>query len=135
MNHFPKSLSLTKNKVTLSRRDWNRILDALDEAEDLRVLDESRARRARGEDDGLPIAFAERLFAGENPVRVWREFRGLSTTALAKKAKVSQPYLSEIENGVKPGSVATLKKLALALKVDLDDLAFKLSKPSRKGRA
>lgn len=135
MTHIPKPLSVGRDKVTLSRRDWNRILDALDEAEDLRIIDESRARRARGEDDALPIEFVERLFAGESPVRVWREFRGLSTTALAKKAKVSQPYLSEIENGVKPGSVAALKKFAVALKVDLDDLAFKPSKPSGKARA
>jgi hypothetical protein len=135
VTHIPKPLSIGKDKVTLSRRDWNRILDALDEVEDLRIIDESRARRARGEDDGLPAAFVERLFAGESPIRVWREFRGLSMIALAKRADVSQPYLSEIENGVKPGSVAALKKLATALKVDLDDLAFKPPKASRKVRA
>ena len=134
MTFLPKPLKQSKATVTLSRREWEAFIDALDEQHDLEVLREADERRARGEDTALPFAYAERLFAGENPVRVWREFRGLSTTALARKAKVSQPYLSEIENGVKPGSVAALKKLAAALKVDLDDLAFKPAKPQRKRR-
>jgi DNA-binding XRE family transcriptional regulator len=132
---LPKPLKFDKQTVTLSRRDWEAFIDALDEQRDLEILREADKRWARGEDDGLPIAFAERLFAGESPVRVWREFRSLSTTALAKKANVSQPYLSEIENGLKPGSVATLKKLAAALKVDLDDLAFEPTRSPRKARA
>lgn len=134
MTFLPKPLKQSKATVTLSRREWEAFIDALDEQHDLEVLREADERRARGEDTALPVAYAERLFTGENPVRVWREFRGLSTTALARKAKVSQPYLSEIENGVKPGSVAALKKLATALGVDLDDLAFKPAKPQRKRR-
>jgi ribosome-binding protein aMBF1 (putative translation factor) len=122
MTSIPRPLSKSKDTVTLSRKDWNAILDALEEAQDLRTIDESRARRSRGEDDGLPIELVERLFRGESPVRIWREARGLSVNALAKKAGVSQPYLSEIENRVKPGSVAALKKLATALKLDVDDL-------------
>jgi len=137
MTYLPKPIKQSRQTVTLSRREWEAFIDALDEQRDLEILREADERRARGEDDGLPAAFALRLFAGESPVRVWREFRGLSTTALAKRAGVSQPYLSEIENGVKPGSVAALKKLAAALKVDLDDLAFKPSnpKPARKVHA
>ena len=135
MTYLPKPIKTSKQTVTLSRRDWEAFVDALDEERDLQILREADERRARGEDTGLPVAYVERLLAGENPVRVWREFRALSTTALANKAKVSQPYLSEIETGLKPGSVAALKKLAVALKVDLDDLAFKPSKPSRKVRA
>jgi DNA-binding XRE family transcriptional regulator len=135
MTYLPKPIKQSKETVTLSRREWEAYIDALDEQRDLEILQDADERRARGEDDGLPVAFVERLFAGESPVRVWREFRGLSTTVLAKRADVSQPYLSEIENGVKPGSVAALKKLAAALRVDLDDLAFKPSKPSRKVRA
>ena len=132
MTKLPKSLKVSRDTVTLSHKDWNAILDALDEVDDRRSIAESQERWARGEDDGLPIGFVERLFKGENPVRVWRDFRGLSTTALAKKAKVSQPYLSEIETGVKPGSVATLRKLAAALDVDIDDLAMKWSKSPKR---
>lgn len=122
MTHLPKPLRKDSGTVTFSRKAWETFVDELDEQRDLQVLREADARRARGEDDGLPIELVERLFKGESPVRIWREARGLSVNALAKKAGVSQPYLSEIENRLKPGSVAALKKLATALKLDVDDL-------------
>jgi transcriptional regulator with XRE-family HTH domain len=57
---------------------------------------------------------------GESPVRVWREFRGLSLRALAAKSGVSPGYLSEIELGKKPGSVEAYKALAEALDTSVD---------------
>jgi DNA-binding Xre family transcriptional regulator len=56
------------------------------------------------------------------PIRVWREYRGLSLRALAEKAGISAAMLSEIKNGKKEGSVCTLAALARALRLDLDDL-------------
>lgn len=73
--------------------------------------------------DMLPQDIVERLvIVRENPVRVFREFRGLSQVALSRKSGVRQTMLSEIEAGKKRGSVTTLKALADALDVDLDDL-------------
>ena len=73
--------------------------------------------------DMLPQDIVERLvIVRENPVRVFREFRGLSQVALSRKSGVRQTMLSEIEAGKKKGSVTTLKALADALGVDLDDL-------------
>jgi transcriptional regulator with XRE-family HTH domain len=60
--------------------------------------------------------------AGEVPLRVWREHRGLSARALADRAGVSTAYLSQIETGNKPGSFAAMAKLARALGVDMEDL-------------
>ena len=70
----------------------------------------------------IPAAIVDRLAEGEAPVRVWREYRGLSLRGLSEKAGVSAAMLSEIENGKKEGSVHTLAALARALGVDLDDL-------------
>jgi XRE family transcriptional regulator of biofilm formation len=56
-------------------------------------------------------------------LREAREKKGLTQLALAKKAKVAQGYISELEAGVEknPG-VEVLKKLARALGVPLADL-------------
>jgi transcriptional regulator with XRE-family HTH domain len=62
------------------------------------------------------------LIDGENPVRVYRELRGLSARELAEKTGISAAFLSEIENGKKEGGVSTLKKIAQALGVIIDDL-------------
>jgi DNA-binding Xre family transcriptional regulator len=70
----------------------------------------------------VPIAVIDRLIAGENPVRVWREHRGHSLRQLAKRAAIGIGYLSQIENGERKGTVETLKKIAGGLEVELDDL-------------
>ena len=72
--------------------------------------------------DGLPSEFAKRVMRGEHPVRVWREYRGMTALALAEAAKVSNTYLSEIETGKKPGSVEVYKAIAAALNVKVDTL-------------
>jgi transcriptional regulator with XRE-family HTH domain len=41
---------------------------------------------------------------------------------LAAKADVAQSYISEIEAGKKPGSLASMKVIATALNVTVDDL-------------
>jgi ribosome-binding protein aMBF1 (putative translation factor) len=78
-------------------------------------------RRTRDE-ESLPLEMVKRITAGENPVRVWRQHRGLSLRILAGEAGVSYSYLSEIETGKKEPAVKTLKRLTAALDVDLDDL-------------
>ena len=64
-----------------------------------------------------------RIAVGENPVRVWRTHRGMKAGDLAVAAGIAASYLSDIENGKKPGSVSTLKRIAAALDVALDELA------------
>ncbi len=77
--------------------------------------------RTRNEET-VPHQLVRRLLAGDNPVRVWREHRGHSLRQLAGRAGIGVGYLSQIENGERKGTVATLKKIAAALDVDLDDL-------------
>ena len=118
MNKMPKPIARTKDTVTLSRADWEAIVDRLDDAADRSAL---RASTARGDSDALPAALYRRILKGEHPLRIWREHRGFGLNALARAAGVSAPYLSEIENGSKPGSVSAIKKLAGVLDIDLDE--------------
>jgi transcriptional regulator with XRE-family HTH domain len=56
-------------------------------------------------------------------LRVFRNWRDLSQSALAEAAKVSRVQIADIEAGRATGSVTTLRKLADALRIALDDLA------------
>ena len=60
---------------------------------------------------------------GDSPLKVFREYRGLTQAALAELAGISRLYLSQIETGRRGGSVKTLRALAKALDVELDDVA------------
>lgn len=109
--------------VTIPRAEYDRLRAAAEDLADLQALDRTRAALAAGEEELIPAAFANRLIAGENPLRVWRDLRGLTQAALAQSAGVNRVTVAEIETGRKQGSIATLRALADALGVGLDDLA------------
>lgn len=70
----------------------------------------------------FPEEVAERLVNGEHPVRVFHEYRGLTQTQLAEAAGLKQGYVSQIEAGSRVGTVDVLKRIAEALRLDLDDV-------------
>lgn len=111
-----------EDMVILPRKEYEQLCEAVEDADDVRVYDAARRRLSAGEDEIIPGEFADRILDGENPVRIWREYRGLSIKALAEKAEISAAYLSQIEGGVREGSVRTMKALAMALNLDLTDL-------------
>ncbi len=73
-------------------------------------------------DRGLPLAVVERMLAGGNPVAAIRKHCGLKQKDLAERAGIGVAYLSQIETGRRRGSLDTLKALARALEVELEDL-------------
>lgn len=109
--------------VLLSEADFETLLAAAEDNADRVAVAEFRRKLEASEEELIPAAIVERLLSGENRVRVWREHRGLSGAALAKKAGIAQAYLSQIETGAREGSIETYGKLAAALGVSLDDLA------------
>ena len=105
----------TPETITLSRPDYEALLEALEDARDVAAATAAEARVASGESEHLPAEMVAALCAGEHPLRVWRTHRGLSARALAAAAGMAPSYLVEIEKGRKSGSVDVLKKLARAL--------------------
>jgi hypothetical protein len=70
----------------------------------------------------VPAVVANRIFSGEHPVRVYREWRGLTARALAKSAGISPGHLSDVENGRRAASETVLSTLAAALYLAPEDL-------------
>ena len=79
---------------------------------------------AEGRDELIPSDIAKRLLlTDESPVKVWREFRGMTQAELAAKAGTAQDTISAIENGKSAGRFDTMIKLARALNLEVTDLA------------
>ena len=108
--------------IVVPEATFEGLRDAAEMAEDVLAYDEAKRRLAAGEEEFVPSAMVDRILAGENLVRVWREHRGLTVSALAEMAGIAQPYLSQIETGKREGTLQTMKKIAGALRVKLDDL-------------
>jgi ribosome-binding protein aMBF1 (putative translation factor) len=104
--------------VVVPLAEYQALIDAADVADARRIM----ADIASGREELIPAAVVDRFLAGENAIRVWREYRGLSASELAAKAGLSAAYVSELEIGKKTGTVDTLRKIADALGLTLDDL-------------
>lgn len=103
-----------ENFVVLSEEDYEDLIDALEASQ-------AMARIAAGEET-WPMELIVALHETDSRIRTYRQYRGMTMAALAEAAGISQPHLSDIENGKKTGSVDALKRIATALRVDLDDL-------------
>ncbi len=86
---------------------------------DERLAAEALARN----EETFPADIVERIVIdGDNPIKVYRKYRGLTQMQLAEQVSINAVYLSQIERGDRQGSTKTLIALAQALRVDLDDL-------------
>ena len=108
--------------VMLGRAEYDALVEMAEMLEDVAAYDEAKRRIAEGDDLRVPLEFVDRLIDGENPIRVWRDFRGMTSKDLAKAIGISAAYLSEIETGKKEGSLSVFRNIAKALRVDIDDL-------------
>lgn len=109
--------------VTIPRDEYDRLRAAAEDLAGLQTYDRAKAALASSEDELIPADYLNRLLNGESALRVYRDLRGMTQAVLAEKAGVGRVTVAEIETGRKQGSVATLRALANALGVSLDDLA------------
>lgn len=101
--------------------EYERIIGNIDEDEaDVMAFDKAKALN----EESFPLRLFKEIDAGENPVRVFRNYRGIPARTLAEAAGISEAYLSQIESGVRKGTGKTLKSIAKALKISVDELVL-----------
>ena len=114
--------------VTLAGEDYAVVplaeYEALRDAVNEDAMDSAIMKRVLKDPDEelVPFTLVKRIADGEHPVRVWREYRDMRAGELATAAGIANSYLSDIENGKKPGSINAMKRISIALDVTIDDL-------------
>ena len=103
--------------------EWTALRSRLEILQD--IADAKSARDA----ENFPAEFADRLLSGESPLKVWREYRGMTLQTLGQRCAVTRQMLSMIEHGKAKPSVDLLTKLADALGCGMEDLYVE-NKPS-----
>ena len=98
---------------------YQRLVEDAEMLEDIRDYDEAKKSIESGE-ELIPSEVA--ILDGENPTKVWREYRGLSQQQLVDAASISKPCLSKIESGECTGAPGVLDAIAKALDLSLDDI-------------
>ncbi|MGO4167847.1 helix-turn-helix transcriptional regulator [Novosphingobium sp. YAF33] len=108
--------------VSIPIEEYRALQEAAEDLADIRASERVKAAVERGDDEYVPAELVNRILAGENPLRVWREYRGLTQLTLSKVAGVTRAQIAQIEGGRSGGSVQTFKSLAEHLGVTVDDL-------------
>ncbi len=105
--------------AVLEYSEYERLVAAAEDAADIAAL-----ATLDGDDteEDLPDEMVARLLAGDNPIRVWREHRGMTGRRLAEAVDIQQSYISQIETGKREGTIDVLRRIATALGITLDDL-------------
>ncbi len=108
--------------AVLPVKELKKLLADAEALADIRAYDAAKAKIDLGEEEIIPFELVESRVGGENAIRIWREYRGMTQEKLAKYSGVSRTMIAAIEAGHKKGSVTTLKKLAIALDVSIEQL-------------
>jgi DNA-binding XRE family transcriptional regulator len=102
--------------------DYRHFLELLEDEADARVVAEFHEAYTAGREFMVPNEIVRRELAGESPIKLWREHRGLTQQELATRSGISKAYLSQIETGKRQGTVETISAIARSLEVPLDVL-------------
>ncbi|TDW65408.1 DNA-binding XRE family transcriptional regulator [Novosphingobium sp. PhB55] len=108
--------------VTIPVEEYIALQEAAEDLADLRASERVKAAVEHGDDEYVPAELVNRILAGESPLRVWREYRGLTQVALSEAAGINRTQIAQIESKKQVGSVQTLKSLAEQLGITVDDL-------------
>jgi DNA-binding XRE family transcriptional regulator len=101
--------------------EYERLIELAEDNADV-IAAEKAAERRRGGEEYLPAELVDRILDGENPLRVWRQYRNLSLKQLAEKSGVGLSYISELERGLKNGPGHVWAKLSRSLNVTVEDI-------------
>ncbi len=102
--------------------EYLQLVEAAELLQDIQDYDSAKAVLDRGDEELIPSEVINALLNGENPLKVWREYRGMTQTELSEKVNISVLYLSQLETEKRKGSAEVLAAITQALGVTLDDI-------------
>lgn len=126
---MPRPKRESAEEVVLARADWEALVAAIEDAEDIAAVAAARAEDAawaaavpEGRATTFPHAVVSAEIDGAHPIKAWRQYRGLTQRALAERAGVMRDLIAQIETRKRQGSIETMGRLAGALGVPIDAL-------------
>ena len=105
----------------LPAAEYEQLLNDLEDRDDMAAAELAQRRRDEGV-EYLPSEMVDRIIDGENALRVWREYRGMSAVELASQSGFGASMITMVETGKRQGTIAFWKAVAAALSVSPEDI-------------
>ncbi len=108
--------------VVINKIDFEKLLKRLDNLETLFAnTDISKKQNITyNNEETFPQSLIDKFESNESMIKIFRNYRNMTQNELCKKSGVSISYLRKLEAGHHNCSIDILKKIAKALKVDVD---------------
>jgi transcriptional regulator with XRE-family HTH domain len=110
--------------ITLSRQDYQDLVDARDHAVAMREA-------ASGAMETIPEAEMDNYLTAPSPLAFWRKRRGMTQKTLADAVGITQPYVAQIEHGNRHADVELYVAFAKALGWDREYRAEMTARSAR----
>ncbi len=104
--------------VILSYAEYN---DLEDRAE-INIVRRSKRDVASGKTELLTSVEAKKYCEAQSTLAFWREKRGLTIEALSSLSQVERGFISKMEADIEVANVRSLRRIADALYVTIDDI-------------
>ncbi len=101
--------------VTMTAEEYQDLIDARDAEAAMRAVAAGTLQTLSGGD-------VDAYLEAATPLAFWRRHRGFTQADLCRPSGVSQPYLAQLENGKRAGSISVYRSLAKQLGVSVDEL-------------
>jgi len=99
-------------------KKYEEMLEAYEEFQDTKEVEKFKMSKHKF----FPEEIALRIIKEDNPIKIYREFLGITQENLAKDLKVSKQFISQIETNKTAPSLKILKRIAERLDMSVDDL-------------
>jgi len=117
-------------QLTLENKEY--VAVPKDEFEDLMdtIAFDKAMKNIEDDSDLIPSEVVDRLIdSEESTLKIWREFKGLKQKDIVDQTGLEKGYVSKLDNSrnaVMNASLGKVAKLATALDIDIDHLAFEV---------
>ena len=112
---MPSDTQAAPPRLTVTAEQYEDLIDARDAESAMRAVAGGTLQTLSGDD-------VDAWLAAPGPLAFWRKHRGLTQADMARSIGVSQPYLAQLENGRRQGSVSIYQRLARQLGLSVDEL-------------
>jgi DNA-binding XRE family transcriptional regulator len=100
---------------------YQRLIEDAEMLQDIRAYDEAKKLVNAGE-ELVPSDVTYGILDGGNPIKVWREHRGMTRQQLAETADIPEERLAEFEGARQRADDKTLASIAEALGLSREDI-------------